>query len=81
MQDQHNGSVRLLSRAPSADAEHTVTAAAKNKDSALEEQGTWFRELGVTCLYDLENHATAQDVDELHKYTLKPEQRSKLTYC
>ncbi len=32
----------------------------------------------AACLYDLENHATAQDVDELHKYTLKPEQRSKL---
>jgi hypothetical protein len=36
------------------------------------------KELGVTCLYDLENHATAQDVDESHKYALKPEQRSKL---
>ena len=36
------------------------------------------RELGVTCLCDPENHATAQDVDELHQYTLKPELRSKL---
>jgi hypothetical protein len=26
------------------------------------------RELGVTCLYDLENHVTAQDVDDLPKY-------------
>ena len=26
------------------------------------------RELGVTCLYDLETHVTAQDVDDKPKY-------------
>jgi hypothetical protein len=39
------------------------------------------RELGVTCLSDLEKHVTAQDVDDLPKYvkdTLKPAQKSKL---
>jgi len=39
------------------------------------------RELGVTCLYDLQNHVTAQDVDDLPKYVkdmLKPAQKSKL---
>ncbi len=39
------------------------------------------RELGVTCLGDLENHVTEQDVDDLPKYvkdTLRPAQRSKL---
>jgi hypothetical protein len=39
------------------------------------------RELGVTCLYDLENHVTAQDVDDLPKFvkdTQKPAQKSKL---
>ncbi len=35
------------------------------------------RELGVTCLYDLENHVTEQNVDDLPKY-VKPAQRSKL---
>jgi hypothetical protein len=42
------------------------------------------RELGVTCLYDLDNHVTAQDVDDLPKSvkdTLKPEQKSKLKCC
>ncbi len=35
------------------------------------------RELGVTCLYDLENHVTEQNVDDLPKY-VKPAQKSKL---
>jgi hypothetical protein len=35
------------------------------------------RELGVTCLDDLEKHVTAQDVDDLPKY-VKPVQKSKL---
>ena len=39
------------------------------------------RELGVTCLYALENHVTEQNVDDLPNYVkdmLKPAQKSKL---
>jgi hypothetical protein len=74
----------------SADAGHTVTAK-ETVDAGLkqvfEQHGLGAmcidvcREFGVTCLSDLENHVTAQDVDYLPKYVkdmLKPVQKSKL---